>query len=50
MDIQKIQNQEEDRAIEKEIIRLTTDRLPHYGWLFTDCAMSDLSGKSHGDN
>ncbi|MHB8109170.1 MAG: hypothetical protein ACYDHW_03950 [Syntrophorhabdaceae bacterium] len=46
MDAQKLHNREEDNMVEKDIIRFTTDRLPHYGWLFADTPMSDSRGGS----
>lgn len=47
MDAQKLQKREKDNAIEREIIRLTLDKLTQYEWLFTDNASMKLSGDSH---
>lgn len=39
MDVRRVNdNEERDEGIERELLQLTTGRLPRYGWLLTGAA------------
>ena len=49
MEAERFKSREEmDAVLAKELLRYTAQRLPRYGWLLTEAAMSEDSNRPHG--
>lgn len=49
MDANRFKSKEEmDEVLAKELLHYTAQRLPRYGWLLTETAMSEDSNRPHG--